>query len=38
MDISKTISDGRPGGMPAFSSQTTHEQVESLVEFMLHLK
>ncbi len=38
LDITKTISEGRPGGMPAFSSQTDKEQVESLVEFVLTLK
>jgi len=38
LDIAKSISDGRPGGMPAFSSQLDHEQVESLVEFALSLK
>jgi cytochrome c oxidase cbb3-type subunit 3 len=38
LDITKTISEGRPGGMPAFSSQIDKEQVESLVEFVLTLK
>lgn len=38
LDIVKTISEGRPNGMPAFSSQLDHEQVESLVEFVLTLK
>jgi len=38
LDITKTISEGRPGGMPAFSSQINPEQVESLVEFVLTLK
>lgn len=38
LDITKTITEGRPGGMPSFSSQTNHEQVESLVEFILTLK
>jgi len=38
LDITKTISEGRPGGMPSFSSQIDGEQVESLVEFVLTLK
>ena len=38
LDIAKSISEGRPGGMPAFSSQINHEQIESLVEFVLSLK
>jgi cytochrome c oxidase cbb3-type subunit 3 len=38
LDITKSISEGRPGGMPSFSSQIDPEQVESLVEFVLTLK
>lgn len=38
LDIVKSISEGRPGGMPAFSSQIDREQVESLVEYILSLK
>ena len=38
LDITKTITEGRPGGMPSFSSQASKEQVESLVEFVLTLK
>jgi cytochrome c oxidase cbb3-type subunit 3 len=38
LDIAKSISEGRPGGMPAFKSQVNPEQIESLVEFMLTLK
>ena len=38
LDLAKTISEGRPGGMPAFSSQIDKEQVEGLVEFVLTLK
>jgi len=38
LDIAKSITEGRPGGMPAFSSQIDKEQVESLVEFVLTLK
>lgn len=38
LDITKSISEGRPGGMPAFSSQISREQIESLVEYVLSLK
>lgn len=38
LDIAKTITEGRPGGMPSFGSQLDKEQVESLVEFVLTLK
>ena len=38
LDITKTISEGRPGGMPSFSSQIDKEQVEGIVEFVLTLK
>jgi cytochrome c oxidase cbb3-type subunit 3 len=38
LDITKSISEGRPGGMPSFSSQINPEQIESLVEFLLSLK
>ena len=38
LDITKSISEGRPGGMPSFSNQINAEQVESLVEFVLTLK
>lgn len=38
LDLAKTISEGRPGGMPPFSSQIDKEQIESLVEFVLTLK
>jgi cytochrome c oxidase cbb3-type subunit 3 len=38
LDISKSISEGRPGGMPSFGNQINSEQVESLVEFVLTLK
>lgn len=38
LDIAKSISEGRPGGMPAFNAQATPEQVESMVEFILTLK
>ena len=38
LDIAKSISEGRPGGMPAFSSQLDAEQIEGLVEYLLSLK
>lgn len=38
LDITKSIAEGRPGGMPAFSAQADKEQIESLVEFVLTLK
>lgn len=38
LDITKSISEGRPGGMPAFSSQLNSEQIEGLVEYVLSLK
>jgi cytochrome c oxidase cbb3-type subunit 3 len=38
LDLTKSISEGRPGGMPSFGSQINSEQVESLVEFVLSLK
>lgn len=38
LDIAKTISDGRPDGMPGFGVQISHEQVESLVEYVMSLK
>jgi len=38
LDIAKSISEGRPNGMPAFNGQITPEQVESLVEYILSLK
>jgi cytochrome c oxidase cbb3-type subunit 3 len=38
LDIAKSISEGRPGGMPAFNGQINPEQVEGLVEYLLSLK
>jgi len=38
LDITKSISEGRPGGMPAFNGQINPEQVEGLVEYLLSLK
>jgi cytochrome c oxidase cbb3-type subunit 3 len=37
-DISRSISEGRPGGMPAFGSQYNQEQIEALAEYLLSLK
>ena len=37
-EIEKSITEGRPNGMPAFNGQINHEQVEGLVEFILSLK
>jgi len=36
--IARSISEGRPNGMPAFNGQINPEQVESLVEYILSLK
>jgi len=38
IDIAKSIAEGRPNGMPGFSSQINPEQIEGLVEFLLSLK
>jgi cytochrome c oxidase cbb3-type subunit 3 len=38
LDITKSISEGRPNGMPAFNGQVNPEQVEGLVEYVLSLK
>lgn len=38
LDIAKSITEGRPDGMPSFSSQVDREQVEGLVEYILTLK
>lgn len=37
-EIAQSITEGRPGGMPEFKSQFTHEQIESLTEYLLSLK
>jgi cytochrome c oxidase cbb3-type subunit III len=36
--VTASISEGRPGGMPEFKSQLTHEQIEAVVQFVLSLK
>ena len=38
IDIARSISEGRPGGMPAFNGQLNPEQIEGLVEYVLSLK
>jgi cytochrome c oxidase cbb3-type subunit 3 len=38
LEIAKSISAGRPNGMPAFNSQVNPEQIEGLVEYLLSLK
>ena len=38
IDVAKSISEGRPNGMPGFGSQITPEQIEGLVEYLLSLK
>lgn len=38
LEVIKSITEGRPGGMPGFSDQANHEQIESLVEYILSLK
>jgi cytochrome c oxidase cbb3-type subunit III len=36
--VTASISEGRPGGMPEFKSQLTHEQIEAVAQFVLSLK
>ncbi|MEI6206824.1 MAG: cytochrome c [Desulfuromonadales bacterium] len=35
--IAATITDGRPGGMPSFKNDLSHEKVEGLVKYLLSL-
>ena len=35
--INQSISDGRPGGMPGFKNDLSHEKLESLVKYLLSL-
>ena len=35
--LTETISKGRPGGMPAFGNDLSHEKVEGLVQYILSL-
>ncbi len=37
-NVTKTITEGRPGGMPTFGGRIEKAQIESLVEFVLSLK
>jgi len=36
--LTETITKGRPGGMPGFGSDLSHEKVEGLVQYVLSLK
>lgn len=35
--LTETISNGRPGGMPAFGHDLSHEKIEGLVQYILSL-
>ena len=35
--ITQTITEGRPGGMPTFKNDLSHEKVEALVQYLLSL-
>ena len=35
--IAQTISEGRPGGMPSFKNDLSHEKVEGLAQYLLSL-
>lgn len=37
-DIERTIMSGRPGGMPAFSSQLKDDEIASLADYILSLQ
>ena len=36
--VAESIRTGRPGGMPGFGNQLSHEQLEGLVSYVLSLK
>jgi cytochrome c oxidase cbb3-type subunit 3 len=36
--LTETISNGRPGGMPAFGNELSHEKIEGLAQYILSLK
>ncbi|MBI2353691.1 MAG: c-type cytochrome [Deltaproteobacteria bacterium] len=36
--IAQSITEGRPGGMPSFKNDLSHEKIEGLVAFILSLK
>jgi cytochrome c oxidase cbb3-type subunit III len=35
--LTATIAEGRPGGMPAFKNDLSHEKIEGLVKYLLSL-
>jgi len=35
--LAQTITEGRPGGMPSFKNDLSHEKVEGLVQYLLSL-
>ena len=35
--ITESISSGRPGGMPAFGKELSHEKIEGLVQYLMSL-
>lgn len=35
--LTQTITEGRPGGMPSFKNDLSHEKVEGLVQYILSL-
>jgi cytochrome c oxidase cbb3-type subunit 3 len=35
--IAETIAEGRPGGMPSFKNDLSHEKIEGLVKYLLSL-
>lgn len=35
--LTQSIAEGRPGGMPAFKSDVSHEELEGLVHYLLSL-
>lgn len=37
-EVARTIVEGRPGGMPAFKNDLSHDKIEGLVEYVLSLK
>jgi cytochrome c oxidase cbb3-type subunit 3 len=36
--LTESISKGRPGGMPAFGNELSHEKIEGLAQYILSLK
>jgi len=37
-DIKESIETGRPGGMPGFKKDLSHEKIEGLIKYLLSLK